>query len=245
MTVEPAGQPGPRFPAAAVGFAMVWPTALTLLYFVVLAGSAVAVQQTTYAVGKTIQFGFPLLFVLLVSRERPRFFATGGRGLLAGVGFGLAVAAVMLGLYHGWLLPGGHLEQPAEEVRRKITDLGLDNVWKYVAVGLFYSVVHSLLEEYYWRWFVFRLLRRRCSSPVAIAVSSLGFMAHHVVLLGTFFGFGAPSTYLFSAGVALGGAVWARLYERSGSLVSPWISHLLVDAAIFLLGYDLAGDLLV
>ena len=38
----------------------------------------------------------------------------------------------------------------------------------------------------------------------------------------------------------LGLAVW-----RSGSLAGPWLSHLVVDAAIFLVGYDLARDLLV
>jgi membrane protease YdiL (CAAX protease family) len=42
-----------------------------------------------------------------------------------------------------------------------------------------------------------------------------------------------------SLGVAVGGAVWARLYDRSGSLLGPWLSHLLVDAAIFFVGYEL------
>jgi hypothetical protein len=35
------------------------------------------------------------------------------------------------------------------------------------------------------------------------------------------------------------------LYRRSGSLYGPWLSHLLVDAAIFWIGYDLVADLLV
>jgi membrane protease YdiL (CAAX protease family) len=70
-------------------------------------------------------------------------------------------------------------------------------------------------------------------------------MAHHVILLATYFGWSSPWTYAFSLAVAVGGAVWAWLYERSGSLVGPWLSHLVVDAAIFLVGYDLARDLLV
>jgi membrane protease YdiL (CAAX protease family) len=40
-------------------------------------------------------------------------------------------------------------------------------------------------------------------------------------------------------GVAAGGAVWAWVYERSGSLLGPWLSHLLIDAAVFLVGWDL------
>jgi uncharacterized protein len=42
-----------------------------------------------------------------------------------------------------------------------------------------------------------------------------------------------------SAGVAVGGAFWAWLYERTGSIFGPWLSHLLIDAGIFWIGYDL------
>ena len=80
--------------------------------------------------------------------------------------------------------------------------------------------------------------------PVAaICISSLGFMAHHVILLATFFSWSSPWTYLFSFSVVVGGAGWAWLYERDGSLYGPWISHLFVDAAIFLIGYDICRDL--
>jgi hypothetical protein len=39
--------------------------------------------------------------------------------------------------------------------------------------------------------------------------------------------------------VAAGGAFWAWLYQRSGSLVGPWLGHLLADAAIFTVGWQL------
>ena len=52
-----------------------------------------------------------------------------------------------------------------------------------------------------------------------------------------------PMTSLFSVAVAVGGVVWAWIYQRSGSLYGPWMSHLLIDAAIFLIGYDLAHSL--
>jgi len=113
----------------------------------------------------------------------------------------------------------------------------------HAAVGVSYALVHSLLEEYYWRWFVFRQLRLSMSLGWAIAISSLGFMAHHVILLKTYFGWESPATYLFSFAVAVGGAFWASLYERTKSLYAPWISHMLIDAAIFLIGYDLARQL--
>ena len=35
------------------------------------------------------------------------------------------------------------------------------------------------------------------------------------------------------------GVVWALLYYRSKSLWGPWLSHAIVDAGIFAIGYDL------
>jgi membrane protease YdiL (CAAX protease family) len=77
------------------------------------------------------------------------------------------------------------------------------------------------------------------SLPLAIGVSSLGFMAHHVCIVSVFFGWFSPTSIGLSLAVAAGGAIWAWLYHRTGSLWGPWISHALVDAGIFVIGYDL------
>ena len=64
-------------------------------------------------------------------------------------------------------------------------------------------------------------------------------MAHHVIVLARYFGWGSPMTIAFSLGVAIGGVVWAELYRRSGTLLGPWLSHALVDAAIFIIAFHL------
>jgi membrane protease YdiL (CAAX protease family) len=228
----------------ALLFTIVFPSLLTFMYFVVLAGQAAAVQQVVYAAGKVIQFGFPAVWVFLIVRSPIRWQRPTGKGILPGLIFGALVAFAMVGLYHGMLKPMGFFVQPAEMVRGKLIDLGLSDVATYAAVGVFYALCHSLLEEYYWRWFVFGQLRQLVRPSTAILVSSLGFMAHHVILLATYFGWLAPQTYLFALGVAVGGAVWAWIYHRSQSLYGPWLSHCLIDAAIFIVGYDMARDLL-
>ena len=234
-----------RLAVSAILFALIFPSIVTLGYFVVLAGQPSSLQQFAYAVGKAIQFGFPLFWVAVILREKIRWSPPSGRGIPMGLGFGLLVALVMLGLYHLWLKPGGFFDNADEAIRQKVIDLGLNTPWRYASTGLFYAFCRSLLEEYYWRWFVFRQLRKQASLATAILISSLGFMAHHVILLATFFGWDSPMTYLFSLAVAVGGAVWAWIYEQSASLYAPWVSHLLVDAAIFLLGYDLVRDQLI
>jgi membrane protease YdiL (CAAX protease family) len=236
-----------RADVCAVLFGLTFPTLVTWVYFVWLKESAPSQQQIAYGAGKVLQFGFPLVWVLAVQRRPLGLTRPNPRGLGMGVVFGMLVLAAMLILYHTWLKPTGYLDahsSAGKEIYGKVAGFGIDTVWKYAGLGAFYALFHSLLEEYYWRWFVFGQLRRLVSLPAAIVVSSLGFMAHHVIVLGAYFGGFSLATVVFSLAVAVGGAVWAWLYQKSESLWAPWLSHLVVDAAIFIVGYDLVRQML-
>src|SRR5260370_32889068 len=157
-----------------------------------------------------------------------------------GLGFGMLVGAGMVVLYfaglQNWLAATG----AATMIRLKIEEFNAASPGRYAALASFLAVAHSLLEEYYWRWFVFGRLRRLVSFPAAIGLSSLAFMAHHVIVLGRFF----PNDFWSAAAplslcIAIGGAFWAWLYDRSGSIYTVWVSHLLVDAAIMAVGSGL------
>jgi len=228
----------------AVLLALTLPTLVTWLYFVVLADHPAGIQQTAYSIGKGLQFALPVVWVLAVQRQRLRFRPPGTKGLTESVAFGVFVMVAMSVLFHVWLLPAGYLDAAREAIRQKVLGFGADTLWKYIALGTFYSACHSFLEEYYWRWFVFGQLRRMIPLTAAVLVSSLAFMAHHVLVLATFFGWSSPATYIFSLAVAVGGVVWAWIYHRSQSLYGPWLSHLFVDAGIFTIGYYLVKDLL-
>ena len=219
--------------------ALALPSFVTVVYFVLLADAAAAVQQAAYVVGKAIQFALPVVWIVLIRKHRPRWKAPTAGDLAQGAGFGCLVLVVMLTLYHLWLKPSGFFESSGAAITAKVAGIGLGGRGQFVALGVFYALRHSFLEEYYWRWFAFGELRRVTALAPAILLSSLGFMAHHVVILAIYFGWFAPATWLFSASVAVGGAAWAWLYERHGTLWGCWASHLLVDAGIFAIGYDL------
>lgn len=231
-------QPARHADLWAVVFALVFPSALTFVYFTLLADTPAAVQHTAYGVLKAVQFGFPLYWFLKMQRRTLSFSRPNPAGIVAGIVVGATVLAAMWALYKYVLGAHGLMGVAKDPVQKKVEGFGVDTLPAYAALGAFYSLVHSLLEEYYWRWFVFAQLRRLTSMPWAVVVSSLGFMAHHVILLGTFFGFDSPLCWIFSLCVAIGGAIWAWMYERWQSLVPVWISHLLVDAGIFWIGYD-------
>ena len=224
--------------------ALVLPTAVTWLYFTALANYPPSVQQAAYSVGKAVQFLLPVAWLWL-AKEKLGLSRPGWRGVPVGLAFGLMLLVATWGLYSYGLKPLGWFDGPAVQVRAKVSGMGLASLAVFVAMSVFYSLVHSLLEEYYWRWFVFGRLCTRMPLVAGIAVSSLGFAAHHVLVLATFFGWDSPATYFFSLCVAIGGAFWAWLYRSSGSLLGPWLSHAVVDAALFLIGYDLVKDMLV
>ncbi|HEV2946154.1 MAG TPA: CPBP family intramembrane glutamic endopeptidase [Gemmataceae bacterium] len=237
---------------SALIFAMSFPAATAWFYFVALARPQLvdspattkppgnAWVQATYAAGKVIQFAFPVLFLALAEPSslrpgRPHF-----RGLIWGIAFGLLVGAGVFILYWAglrtWLMEIG----TTKRIQSKIEEFNCATPIRYVALAGFLAVIHSLMEEYYWRWFVFGRLRRLLALSSAITLSSFAFMAHHVIVLGMFF----PNHFWtaavpFSLCIAVGGAFWAWLYHRTGSIYSPWISHLLVDLAILAIGYDL------
>jgi uncharacterized protein len=220
-------------------FALLYPSIITWGYFDFSERYLTGVQQAIYLVVKVIQFAFPAAWVWFVLREPLRTGKPSAAGLLLGAAFSIAVVGA------GWLLFDFVLRKlpvfasATPLIDEKIGSFGIESMWQYVLLAAFYSLFHSLLEEYYWRWFVFRQLRRLVSLWPAIAISALGFMAHHVIVLREFFAEAPWLAALLSLAVAIGGAFWAWLYERTGSLFGPWLSHLLIDAGIFWIGYDL------
>lgn len=227
----------------ALLFAMTFPTVAAWSYFLALTeqgGQTNFWQQAAYIAGKIVQFAFPLVFLVATERRLPRLTRPRFGGWSLGLGFGLLVVALMLGVYFGALRGTGMLQQTPARLQQKLREFNMATPARYVVLASFIVAAHSLLEEYYWRWFVFGQLRKLITRMPAIVLSSLAFMAHHVVVLyvylpGRFWSAALP----FSLGIAIGGAVWAWLYERSGSIWPAWLSHLLIDAGIFAIGWDL------
>src|SRR5690606_17623555 len=176
-----------------------------------------------FLIVKVFQFSLPVVWIGWFCCERLGLPRWTKQGLGVGVAFGLAAGVAMGGLY--WALAETSLiATAAEAIQQKITELGLDRLWKFAALGLFYALFHSLLEEYYWRWFVFRRMRAHLGLWTAIGLSSLAFAAHHVVVLWHYFSHAPGAVVFFSLSVAVGGVFWAWLYEKTNSLFPGWIS---------------------
>lgn len=219
--------------------AMVLPTAGAWLYFVALQGSELA--RPAYLASKVVQFSLPVWAWAAVRRSRPRLLGS-PRSALGGLASGLVLAGSLAALYAG--LAGTDLAaQAALRIRSTLQEFGVASPGAYLALAAGLSLGHSLLEEVYWRGFVFRGLEARLRPAPAVVLASLAFASHHLIVvaryapLGSFWLLAVPAT----AAVAVGGAHWCGLFRRSGSLLAPWISHLLVDAALMGIGWHLVA----
>jgi hypothetical protein len=164
-----------------------------------------------------------------IAWSRPRH---GGFGMAALAG--VVIGAMILGAYAlMWRLNWIDVQRIAERAART----GLDQSGTYFVGAAYWITLNSLMEEYVWRWFVFRKLEILTGSRAAVVGASLAFTAHHVVALAAHFQ--GPLVALGSLGVFVGGLTWSWLSSRYRSIWPCYLSHALVDLPIFWIGYDL------
>lgn len=176
----------------------------------------------------------PLVWWLWVDRQRLSGSPArrGGFGVAALTGLvisGIILAVYFLALRLGWV--------DAQTVADSAAKTGLNQPGLYLLGALYWITLNSLMEEYVWRWFVFRKFEVITSGKLAVVAASLGFTAHHVIALAAQFNWSV--TMLGSLGVFVGGMTWSWLYLRYRSVWPGYLSHAIVDMAIFWIGYDL------
>ena len=174
---------------------------------------------------------FPAAWYLLVEKGKLSCSPPLRGGNLAGVLSGVVLAAsIVLG---AWLADVQHMD--LAPLRAAASEMDLTSPAAYLAGAAAWTLVNSLIEEYVYRWFVLRQCEVLLPSPVAVIASAAVFTIHHVIALNQYL---EPAfTVLTSAGVFVGGIVWAVLYHRYRSIWPGWISHVLADIAVFGLGW--------
>jgi len=215
---------------------------LALLLFVpapsigVLLAMAIApgpVGQAAYGLCKLWLLGLPILWLRLVERSPLSLSRAKRGGFLFGVSSGLLMSGAIVVAYL-WV---GSDWIDVEAFRRTAVKNGIGTPATFLGLAAYLILVNSLLEEYVWRWFVFRRCEDLMPGWAAVLASALFFTLHHTLALELQFGWRVA--ILASAGVLFGGAVWSFSYRRYRSIWPGYLSHAIVDIAVLAIGWRL------
>ncbi|MCW8983759.1 MAG: CPBP family intramembrane metalloprotease [Thermoanaerobaculales bacterium] len=189
------------------------------------------VGKTIFTVAKIWLLVFPAAWYLLVEKGRPSWSPPLRGGLAVGAASGVVVAGIIV--VGAWLL--GVQNMDLAPLRTEVQKMGLHTALPYLAGAAGWTFVNSLMEEYVYRWFVFRQCETLMKGWAAVIASAAVFTAHHVIAVGQYLD--PLLAFLASAGVFAGGVVWSWLYMRYRSIWPGWLSHVLADIAVFGIGW--------
>ena len=204
------------------------PSIGTLAAMVLFPGSMLG--KGLFAASKLWLLAFPVVWFKIVERGQFSLSPARNGGLLTGLLSGAGLSLLILG---GYLAFGQGLFDKAFFVG-KMREIGLGSLPVYLGGAAYWILVNSVLEEYVWRWFVYRKCEALVRPAAAIILAALFFTLHHFIALRVYCSL--PVAVVASLGVFIGGAVWSVLYRRYRSIWPGYLSHAIVDLAVFGLG---------
>ncbi|NQT59614.1 MAG: CPBP family intramembrane metalloprotease [Bacteroidetes bacterium] len=120
--------------------------------------------------------------------------------------------------------------------RMKLSNRGM------VFAGVYTIFVNSLIEEYFFRGFIFQELLKRGWHKPAYIISSAAFAIYHVSIFEAWFSTGLMMVML--VGLFVGGLIFAYFVKKTESILASWLIHVSADLALVLFGFlvlDLLG----
>ena len=195
------------------------------------------VIQPGYAVKSCIKISLFLAVPFLVSRfctelRFARLFRFRRKALLPALALGVAVYSVILGGYfllRNWIDFSGIVDSLSSGA-----GVNKDN---FLFVSLYISFINSLLEEFFFRGFLFANLKQSSGRAMAYGFSALMFALYHVAMMAGWF---HPAiTLLLIAGLMIGGMIFNFLNEKQENICTSWLVHMFANFAINTVGFIL------
>ena len=191
------------------------------------------IGKVAYSLGKMWLYGLPIVWLLFVERDRLSL-SPPTRG---GFGFGIVSGIVIsIAIWLVWVFYARDAIDPTA-IRTVTAENNLNVAWKYIGFGCYLFLINAALEEYVFRWFIFRQCERLLPAALAIVLAAIIFTLHHVIVLRAYFEWTIVT--LASLGIFIGGAIWSWTYLKYRSIWPGYISHAIVDIAILIIGWQL------
>lgn len=165
--------------------------------------------------------GVPLLD-MLPPKER---FKLTRKALFVGIGSGLLFFLFIFGglsWLHVYLLD-------LEGLRQLLLDWGFSGSGEILLI-LVLLLANPILEEFYWRGYMFTKLRPNMSANLTILTTAAFYTLYHLLTIIPIFSFTFSLVAVIPVFAA--GLFWALIREKTGSITAAIISHLLSDFGI-------------
>ena len=206
-----------------------------ILFYILFPGTILG--NSIYIIMKLFYIGLPLLALTMKIITPDNFFIQPGKKefkeqLFWGIGTGLFLLISMIAIFY-LFKPFFMTFKPLIKEKVKLYHL----TEFYIPFAFFICFFHSLLEEVYYRWFLFRGLMKKYTWQWAGLLSSISFALHHYLLLAAYFPLSL--IFLFGTAAGIGGYFWCWLLYKKKAIFGPWLSHLGADAGIMIIGYVL------
>lgn len=203
-----------------------------ILYYI---EQGVGISYGYKAALKVILFLVIPLFMLLKSQEGTLRHIIGidhvkfkdiKRGLL--IGAGAFIGMVLLAFIF-------HQSIDFESIRIEIDEKLHVTKTTFVFVGLYITLVNSLLEELFFRGFIFLTLHKAGGKKLAMWFSAILFGCYHMAMFQTWF---PPALVLLCVvGLVAVGLFFNWINLRTKTFLNSWLVHIIADAAIMIIGF--------
>jgi len=190
-----------------------------------------------YVVKSAVKLALFLVLPFLCSLCGPgisykSLFRANKKGVLAALGLGAGLYALIVGGY--FLLKDVFDFSNIASSLTESTGIDGDN---FLFVALYISFANSLLEEFFFRGFVFTNLKSSSNWLFAYLFSSLLFSLYHTAMMIGWFSL--PLFALILTGLAAGGVIFNFLNEKFNTVFVSWIVHMFANFAINTVGFIL------
>jgi len=146
-------------------------------------------------------------------------------GIWPGIGFGMLGGAIFLGAY----LFAADLLIDKAAIMAKIGTQFSVTASTVILAALYTTFINSLIEEFFYRGFAFGLLRRK-NRTLAYLLPASVFTIQHLFFI--YHWMSIPVLALVAVSLFVFSLVMQRVYEKTDSLIGPWIAHMFGDAVM-------------
>ncbi len=180
--------------------------------------------------------GLPLLYVKFYNEgtilHSLRIDSINIKVFKSGIFLGIIIFAGIFSAYMvlGWMIDFEGIKNELQ-TKLKIT------ASSFIFVGLYITFINSLIEEFFFRGFIFLKLYQMGYRKAGGIISSVFFGLYHMAIFKTWFPL--PIILLSVISLISVGFIFNYLNTRTRNFLNSWIVHIIADSAVITIGLKL------